>query len=147
MKIELQSPFKERWRKGYLRTSKEDGRSRVDLFNSDSDRTTISYSRYLMSVKVGYELGDDVEVDHIDKNNSNDDINNLQILTLEEHRNKTAEENTTGRNFLKLLCPECNNFFEREARFVHSRFGSAKQTFCSRSCNGKNSRKIQLGRV
>ena len=73
MVIELESPYKEIYRKGYLREDKS-GRKRLDLINSKRDRTTISYARYLVSVDLGYVLGQDYEVDHIDTDCSNDEI-------------------------------------------------------------------------
>lgn len=145
MIIELESPFKELWRKGYLRESMHDGRRRVDLYNSDSDRTTISYARYLVSVKLGYVVPDEFEVDHEDKDKTNDSLFNLQVLSSEEHRKKNSKEMNTGRTMVNLICPECKSSFIREIRLVHSHHGSSKNTFCSRQCNGRFSRKIQMG--
>lgn len=145
MLIELQSPFKERWKKGYLRESLQDNRKRIDLYNSDSDRTTISYARYLKSVELGYIIPEGFEVDHKDKNNTNDSLSNLQILTFDEHRDKSSKEMSTGRTMIDLVCAECGKSFLRELRLVHSIHGSAKNNFCSRQCNGIFSRKIQLG--
>ena len=90
MRIELQSPYKELYKRGYLRQDKQ-GRRRVDLVNSEQDRTTVSYARYLVSVKEGRLLLPDEEVDHIDNDGSNDDIHNLQILSKEEHKAKTIK--------------------------------------------------------
>lgn len=69
------------WKRAYLRTS-SDGRKRVDLVNSASNRTTTSYARYLISVVNGRYLTEDEEVDHIDNDCTNDEISNLQILTI-----------------------------------------------------------------
>lgn len=60
----------------------------VILFNTQFDRSTVSYARYLMAVKLGRFLTDQEEVDHIDDNRTNDDINNLQILTPKQNREK-----------------------------------------------------------
>lgn len=135
MKIDLEASFKDKWRKGYLRTSKDDQRSRVDLFNSNSDRTTISYARYKKSVELGEELSKDVEVDHYDRNKSNDDLNNLQILSKEAHKAKTKIE-VSGRNTVTLICVNCQKSFEREVYNVTTHNDNIN-FFCSRSCNAK----------
>lgn len=115
MVITLEYPFSEIYRKGYLRLSK-DGRKRVDLFNTDKDRTTISYARYIMCVKAGHVIPSDYEIDHIDGNNSNDDIENLQVLKLEDHRKKNSFEMSTGRSSSECICNFCGNTFTRENR-------------------------------
>ena len=132
MKIELQEPFKSKWSKGYKRTSKKDGRTRIDLVNSSKERTTISYARYLLSVRVGRELMENEEADHIDGNRSNDDITNLQILHKDLHLEKTLLDRE-GRLHYRLRCPQCRKEFQAQAN--QSRNGK-KLKFCSRSCNG-----------
>lgn len=133
LKIELSYPYCNDWRLGYLRESK-DGRKRVDLFNSNTDRTTVAYARYLMACQVGRYLTDKEEVDHIDRDCSNDDLSNLQILTVEEHKEKTVVENSTGLTMITLTCAYCGTKFERDTRQTHK---GSKNSFCSRSCNGK----------
>lgn len=130
MKIELEYPYCNDWRSGYLRES-SDGRKRVDLFNSNRDRTTVAYARYLMSCQIGRYLTENEEVDHVDGNNSNDELENLQILSVEEHRKKTSKENT-GRTFISVTCDYCGSSFEREKRNV-----KYSHSFCNRSCAGK----------
>lgn len=133
MKIELQYPYCNDWRSGYLREGKG-GRKRLDLYNSNTDRTTVAYARYLISCHIGRYLTDKEEVDHIDTDCSNDDISNLQFLSTEEHIEKTTSENTVGRTYVEILCANCGTLFPREARLVHKK---NKNYFCSRSCNGK----------
>lgn len=136
MKINLDYPFNQDWKNGYLRENPQDNRKLLDLVNSDTDRTTISYARYLKSVEVGYYLSDDVEVDHIDKDCTNDDLSNLQILTIEEHREKTRLENTTGRTTDECKCANCGILFTRETRLIlHN--NNQKNIFCSKRCNGQ----------
>ena len=137
MVINLEEPYSSLYRKGYLRISK-DGRKRIDLVNNSKDRTTISYARYIMSVSLGCVLSKDYEVDHIDRDKTNDDISNLQVLSVEEHRQKTTKEMTTGRNLLKLICPQCNVEFTREAYLVN-----VENPKCSRKCNGANSKNLK----
>ncbi len=132
MKIELEYPFVNDWRLGYLRTSR-DGRKRVDLYNSDTERTTISYARYLMSCYVGRYLTSEEEVDHIDQDSTNDEISNLQILSISEHLEKTLKHRVKGAVSI-LTCANCGVLFERRENKIHKK---NQNYFCSRSCNGK----------
>lgn len=63
MVIPVEYPFNLKWRKAYLIMGSENRRM-VCLCNSKSDRTTISYARYLLSVKLGRELRDDETAEH-----------------------------------------------------------------------------------
>lgn len=138
MIINLEKPFSDDWRKGYLRQSK-DGRKRVDLFNSDKDRTTISYARYLVCVDRGEYLPRDYEVDHINGDNSDDRLDNLQVLYKDEHLLKSAKERTTGA-LLEHICPECGTVFKKYKCKIDKH---SKNSFCSRSCNGKFNFKLK----
>lgn len=87
MVIPVEYPFSQYWRKAYLIMGSENRRM-VCLVNGKHDRKTISYARYLMSVKLGRILRDDEHVDHIDNNKLNDCIDNLQILSSKENIKK-----------------------------------------------------------
>ncbi|AUR86319.1 HNH nuclease [Vibrio phage 1.084.O._10N.261.49.F5] len=132
-RIPLKEPYHSSWSKGYLRKSSQSPRMLLDLVNSDEDRTTTSFARYLFSVKLGYLVPEGFEIDHIDGDPSNDDISNLQMLTVEEHIRKSSEERS-GRTFTELTCPNCYKTFETESRNIRP---DRVRNFCSRSCNGK----------
>lgn len=136
MKIELQEPYSSDWKLGYLRVSSLDGRKRLDLFNSNTERTTTAFARYLMSVKLGRYLTEDEEADHIDNDATNDLIENLQVLSVEEHKAKTKSF-IEGRTFKTCVCSYCGIEFEREVRQIKS-----DKTLCSRSCNAKYNREF-----
>ncbi len=123
------------WKYGYLRVSK-DGRKRIDLYNSVSDRSTTSYARYILSVSLGRYLSSDEEADHINNNCSDDSFDNLQILSIEEHKEKTRLF-CEGRTYSSCICSFCGITYTRETRALRG-----KRTFCSRSCNSKYSRKF-----
>lgn len=112
MKLELEEPFASSWKRGYLQKNRE-GRTIVCLFNSNKDRTTIAYARYLMSVKLGRLLEATEEVDHIDNDKSNDSIENLQLLSGAENRQKYIEtiahdQHGTNSMYRKgCRCAEC----------------------------------------
>lgn len=132
--LELESPYKEVWRKAYIRES-EDGRKRVDLINDATNRTTVSYARYLLAVKIGRFLTEDEEADHIDTDKSNDKIENLQVLTVKEHLKKTVSEIPKGV-CNTVLCSHCSKSINIPTWKLNVR----KNFFCSRSCNAKFSR-------
>lgn len=138
MIIELQEPFASKWSKGYIVVNSENRRN-VVLYNSQSDRTTISYARYLMGVKLGYEVPDHLEVDHKDNDKTNDDINNLQLLTQEDNLLKEQyryimfEQVSYG-----YYCAYCTNSFILTERVVKMRQKAGVElAFCSRSCSSK----------
>lgn len=143
MIIELQEPFKSLWSKGYLVVNPENRRN-VILYNSDLDRTTISYARYLMCVKIGYILGPEYEVDHKDDDKTNDDINNLQILTKEENRIKQEYRYMmTQQVCYGYECAWCGTRFILTERQVKMRLKTTNNAYCSRSCGGNGSRFLQ----
>lgn len=131
MVFQLEEPFKSIYKRAYLRRDSK-GRARVDLVIDHKNRTTIAYARYLMCVKVGYIIPKEYDVDHIDRDCSNDSLDNLQILLKSEHLKKTAQEMTTGRDCKELICAYCGKQFVRESRLLRY-----KRCFCGSSCNGK----------
>ena len=71
-------------------------------------------------------------VDHIDNNKMNDDINNLQILSIKENNVKAAK--IKGKRIIVLKCPNCGKIFEKSKRETHL-VKSGKYTGCSRKCS------------
>ena len=87
LKIKLEEPFKSKYKYGKLRL-KPSGRKYISLYNSIKDRKYTTYARYLMGVKLGYEVPPEFEVDHKDDDFTNDDPDNLQLLTQEQNKQK-----------------------------------------------------------
>jgi hypothetical protein len=131
MKINLETPYKEKYKYGYLLVNRED-RKMIILYNSDRDRTTISYARYLLSVKLGKELENDYDADHKDENRTNDNLDNIQLLTKTENIKK-YQSKMKGAKYLKLKCPNCGLEFDRQYRNTFERKGS-KFHCCSKEC-------------
>ena len=142
MKIDLEYPFTELYKAGYTHVSSE-GRRYITLrkFNGGIDGT--SYARYLMSVKLGRFLTNQEEVDHIDENRTNDDINNLQILTPEQNREKQRLHyiNNVQQKF-DLECPNCGKSFTLTEREMGGRITQIQKNnsigliYCSTNCAG-----------
>lgn len=58
---------------------------------SIAKRTTVSYPKLLMEIKLGRRLGPDETVDHIDDDKTNDAYSNLQILSRADNARKSAD--------------------------------------------------------
>lgn len=98
-------------------------------------RTTMSYARYLMSLYVGRELTSEEEVDRVDDDCTNDVIENLQILTPEQNREKQSRLRLE-KALVTLTCPQCNEKFTRMRRDTNLRPGGSRNpSCCSRSCS------------
>lgn len=130
MKMQLDYPFSEEFKAGYLGINSEPRRV-LSLIRYDGSRTSVSYARYLMSVKLGRFLNPEEHVDHINNNPMDDYIENLQILSHAENNRKGRK-----RTMIQLICPICNSQFEREARQVNHKIAAGKNLTCSRKCGG-----------
>lgn len=132
-KIELEYPYNERWRSGYLVTNSENRKTLI-LFNSRHDRSSTQYARYLLAVKLGRFLTDSETVDHIDGDKTNDAPSNLQILSRADNIRKTCKLPD-----VRLICPVCGKIFYRSASQLRGRKDRAtnNQICCSRECGGK----------
>ena len=131
MRIELQPPYSNDWRLGYLVVNKEPRRN-VILYNNTNSRSTVSYARYLMSVHLGRYLEDHEVVDHINNNKMDDRIDNFQILTGAENSRKSAKPAATT----ELECPVCRSMFTIHNRHLPFR----NNPTCSRKCGSIKSR-------
>lgn len=132
MILDLEKPYSKDWKKGYLVINPE-GRRTIILFNSKKDRSSVSYARYLLSKHLGRYLLPNEHVDHIDNDKTNDDINNLQILTIAENNRKTH-----CKPLVILSCPVCKHSFEKTLTQLRGRKHKIKnnQICCSRKCSG-----------
>lgn len=100
--------------------------------------------RVVMENHLGRLLSANEVVHHKDHNKKNNDIENLEVLDALEHSKLHAAEKK--KNYVKLVCPECGKTFIQVRNKTHliktkNKFGC---TFCSASCRGKFSRKVQL---
>ena len=120
---------------GYTVYGPYGSKRKIVVLVSPGHRTTMYYARYLMSLHVGRELTDDEEVDHVDDDYTNDVIENLQILTPEQNREK-QNRLRLQRSLVTLTCPECRREFTRPRRDTNLRPGGPESpSCCSRSCS------------
>ena len=94
----------------------------------------LQYARYLVSVKLGRELTEYEEVDHIDNDKTNDDISNLQILT--PHDNRSKGRLNKKIKYVIFKCPWCQKCYIKHRRETHLAKGGI-YTSCSRKCSRK----------
>ena len=134
-KITLEYPYKEDWKSGYVNIN-PDGRATLALYNSHNNRSSTQYARYLLAVHLKRYLNEDEHVDHIDGDKTNDDIDNLQILTLAENNRKTHKKPD-----VELVCPMCKKHFTRTRTQLTGKCKQEKvkngTLCCSRSCGSK----------
>lgn len=131
-KITLEQPYNKRWKYGYLLTNREN-RKTVILYNSEKDRSTTSYARYMMSVFLKRFLLKTEHVDHIDNDKTNDIIENLQLLSPKENSNKQSK--VRGRMWVKIKCPVCDDIFHKKANVTQAmNCHKGKITCCSYTC-------------
>lgn len=113
---------------------KTEGRFMVFLVKSQQERTSMAYARYLLCVDQKRWLGPHENVDHIDNDRTNDDLNNLQILSRTQNSQKHhANIGTTTTTAVQLLCPVCGAEFTRRRGQTHLIKGGSP-TCCSRIC-------------
>ena len=138
MEIQLLPPFNQKWNKGYLVINPENRRN-ICLYNSNQDRTTISYARYLMSVHLGYEVPSHLEVDHINDDKTDDRIENFQLLTPEQNKLKQEYNYVMFEQSLYLVeCAWCEIRFFISLRDMKMKLAKGlEHMFCSRRCAGK----------
>lgn len=130
MKLEDTELFKEF--SCYLVTNSENRKMVILKSKILKINTLMSYARYLLCLKENRILNETEQADHIDEDKTNDDINNLQILSKQENIRKHYLS-LKGKRFLLLKCPACDTIFEREYRNCFSRKKS-KFHCCSKEC-------------
>lgn len=130
MRIELQSPFSENYKAGYVNPS-SDGRMTLVLVRFDGTLTSTSYARYLKQVELGMFIPIGLEVDHVDNNKMNDVLHNLQLLTKAEN---TAKENALRVKSYNFICPACKVSFTLTGRQLGNR-NNKNNPACSKKCS------------
>jgi hypothetical protein len=118
-------PFNEY--KLYIILHSKECRRMACLYNPiNKKRKTISYARYLMSVKLKRELLKNEEVDHINDDKLDDRIENLQILS----KSANVIKNNI-KDKITYICPICGK------NFIPTRNQTNRITpCCSRKCGG-----------
>lgn len=117
----------------YLR--RKDNRYIVIIVDSENNRHTVSYPKYLMECKLNRKLGSYEIVHHIDGNPLNNNINNLKVLFRGQHSKLHSKTNKD----IIVKCFYCKKEFIIKGNTLHYRFRKDRQHvgyFCSRRCSG-----------
>lgn len=145
-KIDLEYPYSQDWKNGYLVTNPE-GRKTLILYNSHTDRSSTQYARYLLAVKEGRYLTSDEEADHIDNDKTNDRIGNLRITTSEANRQKELNRRAMLQTTYTVTCDICNNDFMITQRQVNAKISSnVSGMYCSKMCAWKAPKTGSVGK-
>ena len=120
--------------------NKRSGRKYINLPHSVDKYKILNmlYSRYRKQIIEGRFLTNNEEVDHKDGNKFNDSDDNLQILTKEEHRKKSIQEQKDMAPEVVICCDGCKKKFQREISKIRKRLkqngNKSNNLFCSSEC-------------
>ena len=121
-----------------------DGRLIVVVQDESGKTSTKSYPKHLIETHLGRELLPNETVDHWDTNPLNNSLDNLKVIDRAEH----SKQDTRRVKLITLTCDECGKKFQRSPRLMRDKNSKGvRGKFCSKSCAGKYSRKVQLGKA
>lgn len=122
---------------------RKDGRKHMIIIEGNK-RTTVSYPKYLMELHLGRKLNDNETVDHVNRDYTDDRIENYQILIRKNH----SSLDVTRVKKIKVICVWCGAEVEKNGKDLrHNEKQGKAGPFCNRSCAGKYGKQIQLGNI
>jgi hypothetical protein len=95
----------------------------------------VLYHRIAVENHLGRLLLSTEVVHHKDKNRFNNNIENLELLTKDEHNLLHGKEKQ--KPLIIAVCSQCSKNFSLPQNQYNARRKESKNLFCSRSCNGK----------
>lgn len=115
------------------------------LYDTET-KSQILEHRYVMEHHLNRKLKSDEVVHHKDRNKINNSIDNLELLTNDEHSKKHQLER--GRKYVKLTCPQCKKEFDiPKTQSYLSKHNKYNCTCCSPICRGKLYKRIQISGI
>jgi hypothetical protein len=128
-------------RKVYGPYLRKDGRKHVILIQGKT-RRTVSYPRFLVEEFLGRVLSPEETVDHIDRDFTNNDLDNLRVVP----RSKHISEDVLRAKVITKPCVRCSKSVETNAGKINRarKLGKA-HPFCSKSCSGVYGTNVQNG--
>ena len=119
----------------YLR---KDGRKHLCLRSTISKKKrTLSYPKALIEIHIGRCLVGNETVDHKDEDFTNNNIDNLRILSRSDNSKRSAK----NRNIVYGVCPMCKSTFELSVNQINQQTRKSDDRnkagpFCGRKCSG-----------
>jgi hypothetical protein len=111
-----------------------DGRKHIILYDTElKKRTTLSYPKFLLQKKIGRKLVGDETTDHIDEDFTNDELENLQILSLAVN---AAKSNKIIGEYYNCCNPKCTILVFRTPSQLKRKKKIYKFIACSNKCRG-----------
>jgi len=101
--------------------------------------------RVIMENHLGRTLSANEVVHHINEDKKDNRLENLQVMTNEEHHVLHALQK--GLVCVEMKCPYCNSLFVREKRRTHLIKKTNTQTCCSKRCGNLFFRVLSKGRT
>lgn len=119
------------------KTGSNQGRKSVIIIYDDGTRRSLLLSRYIMETKLGHKLNPNEHVDHIDEDKTNDNENNLQILSQAENNKKSIKINRPCKLYT-FNCPICDKLTNKVLAQVKHNWKLGKSgPYCSKQCARK----------
>lgn len=146
--LKIEGPYSDLFLYGFLTLHKSSNRRIVRLYNPITKKNLlIQYSKYIYTVYYNKFIPDGVEVDHIDNDFTNDDINNLQLLTRKENYEKYRKHYTEyiqKNYYIELICNNCKKQFSKQKKRVEKE--NFANQYCCKQCETeyRNKDKIEL---
>lgn len=102
--------------------------------------------RFLKEKEIGRVLNSDEVVHHIDGNKKNNSLDNLVVMTQNEHAR--LHQYLRGKNMVELRCPQCGKIFQlaKNQSFLVKK-NKYNCNCCSKECKGKFGRSITLNGI
>ena len=128
--------------KEYVYFCKTSGRWKYEQREKGKTIRQINYARYLMEKHLGKRLNSWEHVDHINRDRTDDRIENLQVLS---HKDHIAMDAIRTKDRI-LICRLCGiEFFRKTARTREEAKQKYAGPFCSRKCTARYRVAVQKG--
>lgn len=113
----------------------------------DGRKQTVSYPKFLVEIDQGYPLKDGETVDHINRDFTDNRLENLRVVSL----SKNASDDALRLKSQKFNCPWCETSIVADGKklhdIYHNRLKGKAGPFCSKSCAGKYGKAIQTNKI